>query len=135
MALSVAEEADATLTLLHVIEVPPELRQPAHPPNYDVDRVRAQAEAECLTRLRALIPEHAREYCTIETTVLEGDAARQILDLADQQDADLIVLGVHGRSAFDLAFFGSNSKDVIRAAHCPVLIVPVARRPALKAVS
>jgi nucleotide-binding universal stress UspA family protein len=71
----------------------------------------------------------------VRTEVLEGSASRQILREAAAQDADLIVLGVHGRNAFDLAFFGSNSKDVIREAHCPVLVVPVSRRASMRAAS
>ena len=130
LALSIAEEADAHLTLLHVIEMPPELHTPPQPPDYDVAPIRAEAEAACLTRLAALIPEHAREYCTIDTAVLEGGVSRQLLRMAADRQADLIVLGVHGRNAFDLAFFGSNSKDVIRQAHCPVLVVPASRRQA-----
>jgi nucleotide-binding universal stress UspA family protein len=134
-ALSLAEECDAQLTLLHVIELPPELQHAPAPPDYDVAKVRAEAEADCRRRLAALIPEHAQEYCSVETAVLEGGAARQILRLGHAQDVDLFVLGVHGRTAFDLAFFGSNSKDVIREAHCPVLVVPVSRRSALRAAS
>jgi len=134
-ALSIAEEAGAKLTLLHVIEMPPELKHPPQPPELDVDRIRAEAEAESLSKLRALIPDHARDYCTVESAVLEGGVARQVLRMAAARDADLIVLGVHGRNAFDLAFFGSNSKDVIRQAHCPVLIVPAGRRASMRAVS
>jgi len=125
-ALSIAEETDGQLTLLHVIEMPPELAVP-HGPEIDVDRIRLQAEAACRAKLQALIPEHAREYCTIETAVREGGASRQILRLAADRQADLIVLGVHSRNAFDLAFFGSNSKDVIRLAACPVLVVPASQ--------
>jgi nucleotide-binding universal stress UspA family protein len=134
-AFALAEEADATLTLLHVIELPPELHHTPRPLDADIFRIRAEAEAECRARLQALIPERARDYCTVETDVLEGGAAREILRLAGAQDADLIVLGVHGRNAFDLAFFGSNSKDVIRQAHCPVLVVPESRRATLSAAS
>jgi nucleotide-binding universal stress UspA family protein len=129
-ALSIAEEADATLTLLNVIELPPELINPPQPPDFNIERARAEIGAERLTRLRALVPEHARDYCTVETAVLEGGASRQILRLAEQQPADLIVLGVHGRNALDLAVFGSNSKDIISRAHCPVLIVPAGPRRA-----
>jgi len=129
-ALAIAAESQAKLTLLHVIEMPPELEQPPPPPYFDVEPIRAEAEAAGLTKLRALVPEHARDYCTVETAVLEGGVSRQLLRMAASRNADLIVLGVHGRSAFDLAFFGSNSKDVIRQAHCPVLIVPAARRGA-----
>ena len=127
-AISIAEESDAHLTLLNVIEMPPELSNHPEPPDFDIYQVRAAAEAERLTQLRALVPEHAREFCTVETAVLEGGASRQVLRLADLQNADLIVLGVHGRHAFDLAIFGSNSKDVVTSAHCPVLVVPAGRR-------
>ena len=123
-ALSIAEEADAALTLLNVIELPPELVNPPQPPDFNIERVRAEADADRLARLRALIPEHARDYCTVETAVLEGSASRQMLRLADEQHADLIVLGVHGRGKLDLAVFGSNAKDAVTHAHCPVLIVP-----------
>lgn len=127
-ALSIAEEADGQLTLLHVIEIPPELAHVPKGPDFDVAWIRAEAEAACRTKLQALIPEHARDYCTIETAVLEGGVSRQIIRMAEDRQANLIVLGVHSRNAFDLAFFGSNSKDVIRQAHCPVLTVPVSRR-------
>ena len=126
-ALSLAEEADAHLTLLNVIDVPPELTVPLEPPDFDIDRARAEAEADRLRRLRALIPEHARDYCTVETAVLEGGVSRQVLRLAEAQDDDLLVIGVHGRSALDLAVFGSNAKDLVVHAHCPVLIVPAGR--------
>ena len=119
-ALSIAEECDAQLTLLNVIELAP---------------VGSETEAESGRRLAALVPEHARDYCTIKTAVLEGGTSRQILHLGGAEDVDLIVLGVHGRSALDLAFFGSNSKDVIRQAHCPVLVVPASRRAAMRAAS
>ena len=135
-AISIAEEFDARLTMLHVIDVPPELRNHPEPQDFNVDRIRAEAEAECLERLRALVPDGARDYCTIETAVIEGGVSRQLLRMSAAANADLIVLGVHGRNAFDLAFFGSTSKDVIRQARCPVLIVPAGgRRAALKAAS
>lgn len=127
-AFSIAEESDAELTLLNVIEMPPELAHPPQPPEFDVTAVRAEAEADRLARLQALVPEHARDYCTVETAVLEGGVSRQVLRVAEQHNADLIVLGVHGRNALDLTVFGSNSKDVITRAHCPVLIVPAASR-------
>ena len=127
-AMSIAEEADATLTLLHVIEVPPELVNPPQAPDFNIERVHAEADAERLLRLRALVPEHARDYCTVQTAVLEGSASRQLLREAAQQDAELIVLGVHGRGKIDLAVFGSNAKDAITYAHCPVLLVPAGPR-------
>ena len=122
-AMSLAEETAAHLTLVNVIEVPPELRQHSFAEGIDVDRIRAAAEAECLRRLRQLIPDEARKRCTVETVVREGAAYREILKLAAEGHADLIVMGVHGRGAIDLLGFGSNTARVTRAAECPVLIV------------
>ncbi len=134
-ALSIAEEADAHLTVVNVIEKPPELEHSPLEPDFDIARYHADAEAKQLTKLRALIPETATDYCTVRTEVLEGSASRQVLRLALNESSDLIVLGVHGRSALDLAIFGSNSKDVVVKAHCPVLVVPAGRRSSLRAAS
>ena len=134
-ALSIAEEADARLTLLNVIERPPELEHSPLEPDFDVERYHAEAEALQLTKLQALVPEHAGDYCTVKMAVLEGGASRQLLQMAAAQDADLIVIGVHGRNALDVAIFGSTSKDVVVKAQCPVLVVPAGRRRSLRAVS
>jgi len=122
-ALNMAEEADAHLTVLHVIEIPPELRENAVAPDFDVDRIRAAAEADARRRIHDLVPKEARTYCTVETAVLEGRAYRQVLRQAAEEKADLIVMGVHGRGAIDLLLFGSSTHHVIRAATCPVLVV------------
>jgi len=122
-AVSIAQEADARLTVMHVIEVPPELRE--HNPigsDVDIDQLHAASVAVSLERLRELVPLSARGYCTVETVAREGAAYRQILKVAAEQRSDLIVMGVHGRSAMDLFLFGSNTARVIRAATCPVMI-------------
>jgi nucleotide-binding universal stress UspA family protein len=123
-ALSMAEEADAHLTLLHVIEVPPELQAHDGMEEPNVDRIRAAAEARQLRRLRELIPDAAREYCHVHTAVAEGSAYREILRYAGETRSDLIVMGVQGRGAIDEFVFGSNTAQVIRAAAHPVLTVP-----------
>jgi nucleotide-binding universal stress UspA family protein len=76
-----------------------------------------------------LIPESARAYCTVETAIVEGRAYREIHRYATEHQFDLIVMGVHGRGAFDLMVFGSTTHHVIRASACPVLIVRSARTP------
>lgn len=123
-ALALAEETDAQLTLLHVIEIPPELDENPLSSEFNVEAVRAAAEAKTLAGLRALVPEEARTYCTVKTEVREGAPYREILRASAAQDADLIVMGVQGRRAIDLMVFGSNTARVARAAVCPILIVP-----------
>ena len=122
-AFDIAEEADARLTLLHVIEGPPMLGTDPAFPELDYVRIRAEAESRARQRLLALVPEQVRTYCTVETTVVEGSARKEILAQAAERFSDLIVIGVHGRGAIDLAVFGSTTQHVIRGATCPVLVV------------
>jgi nucleotide-binding universal stress UspA family protein len=122
-AINLAEEADGQLTLLHVAELPAALTQEPFVVEDELARIHETAIANARRRLTDLIPENARAYCAIDTAVVEGRAYREILRRAGESDADLIVMGVHGRGALDLLLFGSTTHHVIRASTCPVLIV------------
>ena len=52
-----------------------------------------------------------------------GEAATEIVDLAEKLSAGLIVVGSRGLSGIRRALIGSVSDSVIRHAHCPVLVV------------
>lgn len=122
-ALSLAEEADAHLTLCHAIELPPELRESPMATGFNVAAVRATTEAACMQRLRALVPDSVKSYCTVDTAVAEGQSSCEILRLARERKSDIIVMGVHGRGAVDLMVFGSTTREVIQEAACPVLTI------------
>ena len=123
-ALSLAQEANARLTVLNVVEIPPETLLQREGSLGLSGRVREYVHSVREDRRRelaALVPEEARTYCTIETRLSEGTPYREILRLANEQHADLIVMGVRGRGAADLLFFGSTVQHVVRQASCPVL--------------
>jgi nucleotide-binding universal stress UspA family protein len=122
-AINLAEEADARLTLLHVVELPRVLSEEPTAVDVDIPRLHGSAAAEAFRRLHGLIPEQASTYCTVETAVVEGRAYREILRHASEGRSDLIVMGVHGRGVLDLLVFGSTTHHVIRVSTCPVLIV------------
>ena len=122
-ALSMAEEADARLSLLHVIEVPPELRAPAAATYDNVDELHAAVRADILTRLRSLVPSSAPPFCSVETAAAAGAAGHAILTFAEERDADLIVMGAQGHGAFERWLFGSKTRDVVCGSTCPVLTV------------
>jgi nucleotide-binding universal stress UspA family protein len=56
--------------------------------------------------------------------VVVGYAAERLADLADEEGAEMIVVGSRGRGAFRAAFLGSVSTSLIGVARCPVLVVP-----------
>ena len=122
-ALSLAEEADAHLWLLHTIEVPPELRVSAVVTEDEIDQLNASARADALSRLRSLIPDEAARFCSIETATTTGEAAHAILKFAVEHETDLVVMGAQGHGAVDRVIFGSKTRDVIGGARCPVLTV------------
>ena len=53
-----------------------------------------------------------------------GIPAERLAEIADEVDAELIVVGSRGRGAFRAAFLGSLSNALVGVARCPVLIVP-----------
>ena len=114
---------DAELTLLHAIEMPPELRDRQIAAAFDVAAVRAAAEVAARQRLERLSPGHDAPSVRIVARVAEGRADRQIVEAARQLHTDVIVLGTHGRNVVDRWLFGSNTEAVVGDAPCPVLLL------------
>jgi len=121
-AINMAEEADARLTLLHVVEAARGLGEESMAFAVDIKRILEDTVNNARRRLNDLVPEQARAYCTVETCVIEGTAHREIVRYAAEQRCDLVVMGVRGRGAIDRMLFGSTTHQVIRAAACPVLV-------------
>jgi nucleotide-binding universal stress UspA family protein len=59
-----------------------------------------------------------------EPRVGVGVPAERLADIADEEEAELVVVGSRGRGAFKAAFLGSVSTSLVGVARCPVLIVP-----------
>ena len=123
-ALSIAQESEARLTLLGVFEWT-EARHAGDTPAF-----RERWQAETRRELNALVSEEVRNWCSVEAVAAFGHAADQILKLALADHADLIVMGVQGRTALDMALFGSTTNHVVRQASCPVLTLRAGSLPA-----
>jgi nucleotide-binding universal stress UspA family protein len=118
-AFSIAKEADANLTIVHVFDWPPEdslLTQ-----RFDVPEYRRLVEEEARGRLESLVTEDVRVWCKPSSKVAYGKPYREILEVAESEGTDLIVMGVRGRNPLDLTVFGSTTNQVVRRASCPVL--------------
>ena len=55
--------------------------------------------------------------------VVVGYAAEEILEIAAKEEADLIVMGTHGRKGIDRILFGSVAERVVKNSHLPVLTI------------
>jgi nucleotide-binding universal stress UspA family protein len=130
-AIGVAKRCNAILTLLTVL--PKELRY-----DYEIDRInsdipmtpvkgivelsRIEVEDNWFTSIR----EKARNNnVRIETEVVmeEKSVVSEILDYAEKQNIDLIVIGSKGKTGLRRMLLGSVTQGVLTYAHCPVLLV------------
>ena len=93
---------------------------------FDAPEFRRVAEKEARTRLDALVTDDVRVWCKPTTKVAYGKPYREILQVAEKEKADLIVIGVRGRNQLDLTVFGSTTNQVVRRASCPVLTLNMA---------
>jgi nucleotide-binding universal stress UspA family protein len=121
VAFPLAEEADAELTILNVVDWPDD--ETFLVEAFESPDMRRQLETQTAQRIDALIPEEARVWSRPSAKVAIGTPHREIVAAAGDMDADLIVIGVHGRNALDVTIFGSTTNQVVRRAPCPVLTI------------
>lgn len=117
--LSLAQEFEAEVHLVHVVE----------PPVYEEFMTPSeQAEKLVLTdavkaRLESLVPEEARHWCSLQSAVLRGRPYEELVAFSMARDIDMIVLGVRGYGLVKSLLMGSTTDRVVRNAPCPVLAV------------
>jgi nucleotide-binding universal stress UspA family protein len=116
VACALARDYNSRLVVLHVCAAPViAYGEGVVPPDPEVLAEMAERQLEDLPI--------ADEGLRTEKLIREGDPATMILDVACEMDADLIVLGTHGRRGLSRFFFGSVAEQVVRKADCPVLTV------------
>lgn len=131
VAAEMAESLAARLVLANVVEY-------VHAPHTTggalgpaVPRTPLIAPVEEQTRAGERLLEEVAERAGVEQAdrrVVSGFAAERLADLADEENAALVVVGSRGRGAFKAAFLGSVSTSLIGVARCPVLVVPPGAR-------
>jgi nucleotide-binding universal stress UspA family protein len=130
VAISVAAENDARITLLHVVDsLPGDIGTRPHLGVPEIGPLRHELLAEARAQLHKAVPRAARSFCEVSERVETGVAWSGILRVAARMDADLIVMGAHTRGALGRTLFGSTANQVVRRANCPVLVVRQMREP------
>jgi len=111
-AFQLARSLGARVTLLHVV------------PESDVEVMRA---------LRGHMQSHVSHEALVQTLVQErlivtGQPASEIVSWAATKQAQVILVGTHGRSGLERVLLGSVAEHVLRLALCAVLVVPMPQR-------
>ena len=112
-ASSLARETGATLWIVHVEEPPSTLL--AGELTYPLPEVPNPQTARLLEAVRPTRPDVAFQH-----VMRFGWPAEEIVQLAEEERADLIVMGTHGRTGLRRMIMGSVAEAVVRRAPCPV---------------
>jgi nucleotide-binding universal stress UspA family protein len=122
-SIELARGAGAALTVLHVLK-------PVDPLYWGAEGGYLANELESvrddtMNRLQRSIPDEWSEGVRVLPLMVEGDPFREILRVTEEEQIDLIVMNLQGKSLIERALLGSTAERVIRSAHVPVLSIPV----------
>lgn len=120
-AVALARLHGAALDLVHIVEPPPEVWIGGEVIGWNENSPRRVDDARAA--LQDLTDEVGIHNIPLTLHVLMGPPARGILDAAERVDADLIVMGTHGRTGARRLLVGSVTEKVVQRAPCPVFVV------------
>jgi nucleotide-binding universal stress UspA family protein len=120
LALDVASRFGSQVTLLHATWLPSYYALTyAEGLAWPVDEL----EGEARQALDAALANARKRYPNVEGSLVAGEPWERILEAAKQRNADLVIMGTHGRRGFSRVFLGSVAEKVVRLAPIPVMTV------------
>ena len=123
-AAAVARATGARIICVHVVEaVVPAVGYTGLAEPMPIADISEQLEDSAERELPRLTDCEELKGLEVEEVIVHGDAAAEIVSLAEEREADLIVIASHGRTGLGRMIFGSTAEAVVRHASCPVLVV------------
>jgi nucleotide-binding universal stress UspA family protein len=133
-AVSSAQQHGAKIHILHVLE---EIKTSLLWAYFEMDKlqeIREKGKEEIKDRIQKRLEIFCqREFMddpecrdlVASTEVVEGDPAAEILRKANELEADLVVMGTHGKGLLAHAFLGSVAEKILHRIKIPVLTIPI----------
>jgi nucleotide-binding universal stress UspA family protein len=123
-ATAIARATGASIICLHVIEpVVAAVSYTGMSEPMPIADISEQLEDSAGRELPKIAEGEECAGLAVEELVVHGDAAAEIVRVANERRADLIVISSHGRTGLGRILFGSTAEAVVRHASCPVLVV------------
>lgn len=123
-ALSLARKFESRLGIIHVISEPVDLRG-FYVPHISFDKLEEEIEQGALKMMEKFCRTHVKDYAKVESFVVPGIPYDEIIKKAVEINADLIVVGTHGRTGLDHVLFGSTAEKVVRKSNIPVMTIRI----------
>ena len=121
-AIDLAQKYSSRLVLIHVINEPVDLRG-FYVPHVSFDNLEKEIAEGAEKMMDRFCDEKLQGFANFEKTVISGVPYEEIVSKAESVNADLIIMGTHGRKGLDHMLFGSTAERVVRSASCPVMTV------------
>ncbi len=121
-AVSLAQDYNASLILLYVVQNMFMTDWDNLSPQYQAD-LTEDLQRNAWNEMDKWGAEVAPKVKDVEKMVVIGVPFVEIIRTAREKNADLIVIGTHGRTGVDHMLFGSTAEKVVRKSSCPVLSV------------
>jgi nucleotide-binding universal stress UspA family protein len=134
-AASLAQQYEARITILHVIEKPTAgtfLQIQGYIGEEKWKQLQEEKQADFVSRIKGRLADFCDEIsnevdaCTFQVDkiiVKEGIAADEILHQAELNDADVIIMGTRGFGMFKDALMGGTARRVVRRSSIPVMVI------------
>ncbi|MDO8886030.1 universal stress protein [Candidatus Oleimmundimicrobium sp.] len=120
-AVNIAKATSAKIIVLSVAPTPTTLSgfQPAIASRFESELKNKMMEIAKTAKKKIL-----DEGVKADFKVVSGDPSDRIVELAEEEKVDAIVMGTHGTTGLARFFIGSVADRVVRKAHCPIVLVP-----------
>jgi nucleotide-binding universal stress UspA family protein len=123
IATELAIQFSAEILLVHVVAPMPTMAGTSAPTGFHLPIVLEELQESAQKSLEDIRQEKIPAEIQARTFAVHGKPAHEIVRLAAQEKADIIVIPTHGESGWQRFVFGSVAEKVVRLADCPVLTV------------
>jgi len=123
-ALAMARKYGARLLVLHVINEPVDLRG-FYVPHISFEKLEEEIEEGAQKMMEKFCRTKIRDFDNYESFIVPGIPYDEIIKKAQEAEADLIILGTHGRTGLDHVLFGSTAEKVVRKSPVPVMTIRI----------
>jgi nucleotide-binding universal stress UspA family protein len=114
---------ESILYLLHVVPEPDAQFWKTY--LYEVDDVDQKARYDMESKIHDTYQARLPDDIQMDIKIKPGNDAAGILNFAEEEKVDLIILGRQGSSSLGKVLFGNVTEKIVRKAHCPVLVIPL----------
>ncbi|MBN2245473.1 MAG: universal stress protein [Candidatus Aminicenantes bacterium] len=118
-----AEKFSSVLYAVHVLPILPVIAGPTGPSGFNVSLYQEEMEKSAKKSMEEALETKVPKQIKTVSVIKQGDAAREITETADKEDADLIVISTHGETGWKHFVFGSVAEKVVRLSSIPVLTI------------